>query len=254
MRFVTFRCDGTPRPGLLTEDGRIVDLAAAIPLAASQGHLSFDEPHPTDLAACIAAGQAFLTAAEVLAARAGRGDLESVCVAAETCTLLAPIPPADVTQAECNFAAGVFNGIGTTCGFPECFQFGPDGWVVDAPITWVGTTCGRGDDCDLNDSEEERWEVTIPWDQTWTFTVCDQADYDSWMFLGTSGCTSFVENNDCPSGVESEIVVALTAGTYFLTLEADSSLQCGEFQLDILADCPLDGFVERAGIAVEHPY
>ncbi len=92
MRFVTFRRDGAAGPGLLTEDGRIVDLVAAIPEAAEAGTGVFDRPVPSDLAGCIAAGRPFLTAAEAISARVADGGLAAAVYPAESCELLAPIP------------------------------------------------------------------------------------------------------------------------------------------------------------------
>ena len=41
MRFLTFETKGAQRPGLRSEDGRIVDLIAALDYARDQGALSF---------------------------------------------------------------------------------------------------------------------------------------------------------------------------------------------------------------------
>ena len=46
MRFLTFETNGAQRPGLLAEDGRIVDLTAAIADARDRGALSFEGAVP----------------------------------------------------------------------------------------------------------------------------------------------------------------------------------------------------------------
>ena len=112
MRFLTFETKGTQRPGLLADDGRIVDLTAAIAHARDQGALSFKDPVPGDLLGLIQAGDAFLHAAEVLAGLAKDGELEGVSLAADACRRLAPIPrPAkNVFCVGRNYAAHVSEG------------------------------------------------------------------------------------------------------------------------------------------------
>ena len=112
MRFLTFEKNGTQRPGLLAEDGRIVDLTAAIAAARDQGVLSFNGPVPADLLGLIRAGDAFLHGAEAIAGLALEGKLEGVSHAPESCRLLAPIPrPAkNVFCVGRNYAAHVSEG------------------------------------------------------------------------------------------------------------------------------------------------
>jgi 2-keto-4-pentenoate hydratase/2-oxohepta-3-ene-1,7-dioic acid hydratase in catechol pathway len=112
MRFLSFQSDGRQRPGLLAEDGRIIDLTAAIVSARDQRALLFEGTVPDDLLGLIQAGDAFLDAAEVLAALAKEGRLERACLDAADCRLLAPIPrPAkNVFCVGRNYAAHVLEG------------------------------------------------------------------------------------------------------------------------------------------------
>ncbi|MGH6946048.1 MAG: hypothetical protein ACREDZ_01865, partial [Kiloniellales bacterium] len=92
MRFVTYLLGEKPTPGLLAGGDRIVDLAAAFPLAIEQGLLRYDAAPPQDMLALIAGGGRALEAAAMLQRLAGEGRLDPVTVAAGGVTLLAPIP------------------------------------------------------------------------------------------------------------------------------------------------------------------
>ena len=112
MRFLTFRTDGAQRPGLLADDGQIIDLTAAMAVARDQRALMFEGTVPQDLLGLIQAGDAFLEAAKVLAALATEGRLERASLDAAACRLLAPIPrPAkNVFCVGRNYAAHVSEG------------------------------------------------------------------------------------------------------------------------------------------------
>ena len=112
MRFLTFQANGTQRPGLLADDGRIIDLTAAMAVARDQRALMFEGPVPEDLLGMIQAGDAFLEAAQILAALAEEGRLERASLDAAGCRLMAPIPrPAkNVVCVGRNYAAHVAEG------------------------------------------------------------------------------------------------------------------------------------------------
>jgi 2-keto-4-pentenoate hydratase/2-oxohepta-3-ene-1,7-dioic acid hydratase in catechol pathway len=112
MRFLTFESKGTQRPGLLADDGRIVDLIAALAYAREQGALSFEGSIPGDLLGLIEAGETFLHAAEALAGQAKDGALAGASLDPDACRLLAPIPrPAkNVFCVGRNYAAHVSEG------------------------------------------------------------------------------------------------------------------------------------------------
>jgi 2-keto-4-pentenoate hydratase/2-oxohepta-3-ene-1,7-dioic acid hydratase in catechol pathway len=112
MRFLTFEHDGIQRPGLLGDDGRIIDLPAAIVSARDQRALLFEGTVPGDLLGLIEAGDAILEAAELMAGLAKEGRLERAILDAGECRLLAPIPrPAkNVFCVGRNYAAHVSEG------------------------------------------------------------------------------------------------------------------------------------------------
>ncbi|MBT8486450.1 MAG: hypothetical protein KJO43_12785 [Phycisphaerae bacterium] len=146
----------------------------------------------------------------------------------------------DVSASACADLGGIFQGFATDCGAVECFELGPDGWIVDAPFTWRDSTCGNGNDCDLDPSEDVQWEITVPVDGIYTFSLCD-AEYDSKLYLGSAGCLGDIAENDDFPGCETASVienVELEAGTYFLTAEGFSAATCGDFELVVtLSDC-----------------
>ena len=64
----------------------------------------------------------------------------------------------------------------------------PD-YVVTAPGTWTGTTCGALNDCATRTAEEHIYEVTIPTAGNWSFGLCNTVTYwDSYLTLTTEAC------------------------------------------------------------------
>ncbi len=127
---------------------------------------------------------------------------------------------------------------------------------VTAPGTWTdGNTCGAINNCTLRASEDQIWEITLPNDGTYTFSLCNSAtDWDSYIYLGTSPCSQDLGYNDdglnCP-GLMSELrVTNLTAGVVYLTVEGFSDTYCGPYQLDVtyeppcVVTCPPEGVPE----------
>ena len=98
-----------------------------------------------------------------------------------------------------------------------------------------GNTCGAGNDCDLETSEDEVWTVTLPNAGLWTFSVCDKAGWDTRMYLGSVCCAGDLGYDDdaCnyPPG-ESAITADLPAGEVWVTIEGFSGA-CGSYSLDI---------------------
>jgi|GEM_PF-2139454 len=136
-------------------------------------------------------------------------------------------------EAECDALGGSWY-IGEECPAfecPLCYDF-----EVTAPYTSeVMTTCGMGDDCSpdsqYNDTEDIVFKVTIPCDGLWNFNTCLLEGFDTWMALGTDCCLEDLAYNDDACGVQSEIVILLDAGTYYVDIEGYST--CGDFILEI---------------------
>ena len=109
---------------------------------------------------------------------------------------------------------------------------------VTAPGQWEGSTIGAGDDCGLGASEDQVWEVTIPYDATWIIALCNTpVNWDSRIFVGSSYCNSDIAYNDdgcgSPGYYLPRIVTPLTAGVYYVTIESWNPDNPGPYILDI---------------------
>ena len=107
-------------------------------------------------------------------------------------------------------------------------------FVVEAPGNFGGNTCGERGDCDLRNSVDHMYLVTIPEDGTWTFSTCGSG-FDTFLFVGTTCCGAEIASNDdfCGFAAGSEVVADLSAGDYWVTVEGFSSSGCGDYVLDI---------------------
>jgi hypothetical protein len=158
----------------------------------------------------------------------------------------------------CATGGGRFQGIGSFCDAVECPVYGNCGWLLTGPTQFAYTTVGQGDDCDwVSGSEDEQFEITIPYDGWWTFSLCEGTDWDTVITLGAE-CCGFDWNNDgvpdfddnsCPAGFQSLLVYeTLPAGTYFLNLEDVNGTSGGAYRLIIdtpcILDCPDGAYVE----------
>jgi hypothetical protein len=120
----------------------------------------------------------------------------------------------------------------------------PD-FIFTAPFSNSSNTCGAGDDCALVAAEDHIYQVTIPTNGQWQFSLCDNsvAFWDSYLLIGTTCCSSDVWGQDdgC-SGVNYYLsqtpCLTLTAGTYFVDVEGLYSGQCGGYTLSVTQCAP----------------
>jgi hypothetical protein len=123
----------------------------------------------------------------------------------------------------------------------------PDFQITAARGTWADpsqTTCGAGNDCPWHPSEDQLWEITIPYDDSvWIFSLCNTAQnwnaqnqvngMGSRMMIGTSPCDGGIAENEGACDGLSQFSANLNAGTYYLTIEGSHPGDCGYYQLDI---------------------
>ncbi|MBU0618155.1 MAG: hypothetical protein KKI02_10595 [Planctomycetes bacterium] len=124
---------------------------------------------------------------------------------------------------------------GETCPEFECPETLAD-FIIQAPHTGeIYTTCGAGDDCALRAGADHTYEVIIPTNGIWTFSLCGGvATWDTYMFLGSTLCSNDIAQNDDYCGLVSEInSVPLYAGHYFIDIEPYGSTTCGNYALDV---------------------
>lgn len=106
-------------------------------------------------------------------------------------------------------------------------------FTLNAPDTVTGNTCGAVDDCSLSPSEDHIYQVVIPCGGDWRFSLCNSS-YNTSMFLTSGICGgSTIASNDDACGLMSEMVVTLSAGTYFLAVEGSTAPDCGAYTLEV---------------------
>ncbi len=148
----------------------------------------------------------------------------------------------EVDEGECSFWQGEYQGDGTTCDTVQCPELGECGWILTAPVLWDGDTSLEFDTCDLRSSKDAQFEIILPYDAEWTFSVCE-AGWDTYLYLASACCEGDIaESDDHPDcGAGSKLILTLPAGTYYLTMEGFSSDDDGPFQLMISSpSCPGD--------------
>lgn len=118
----------------------------------------------------------------------------------------------------------------------------PGPCVVDYSLIGAGSvsgnTTGGGNNCTLRPSEDQVIQITIPCADTWTFSLCGGSTWDTYLYLGTGCCTSNTAANDDNCGLQSSITSALTAGTYYITVEGYGSTSAGAFTLNVTSGAP----------------
>jgi len=152
-----------------------------------------------------------------------------------------------LTGPECVARNGIFQGGGTSCTAIECPTHEAN-FVVEAPGCWSADSCEYTNQCTLRPSQDVMYEVNIPTDGEWVFSLC-QADFyfDTYLFVGDALCSSDIGYNDdfCnPNSLQSQVTANLSAGTYYVTVEAYGSTSCGQYTLCIalnLGACCVSG-------------
>jgi len=85
------------------------------------------------------------------------------------------------------------NVTGVNCPVPP----EPD-FEITAPYTGSNTTCGADNDCYLlGDGEDHIYEIEIPNDGNWVFSLCNSSqEWESYLYLGSSICQDDLGANE----------------------------------------------------------
>ncbi len=160
-----------------------------------------------------------------------------------------------IVEPDCDDIGGRFY-VYQSCPDFDCPQCEVD-FCVEAPYAGpMRNTCNQGNDCALRASEDHEYEVGIPNAGTWTFSLCGSA-FDTYLFVGTTPCGQEVGYNDDYCGLQSQLSADITAGLYYVTVEAYGSTQCGDYVLNIWeevpgeVECPDDGTIEGEPICYD---
>ncbi len=123
----------------------------------------------------------------------------------------------------------------------------------------VANTCGAVNDCDTRGSEDHIYEIVIPEERQYSFTLCNTsggpAAWDSYIYLDNQCCSSgHVTSDDdgCGTifGLSDIDCIYLSPGTYYLLIEGFGVTDCGEYLLEIdccvpcSVDCPASAIAE----------
>jgi len=153
----------------------------------------------------------------------------------------------------CEAAGGWFQGYFTFCDEVECSVYGECGWELTGPTVFSQTLEGNPSHCDYLPGEDEYFTIMIPFDGTWTFSLCGGADWDTVLALGSECCGFDLGTDDdgCGEGsLQSKLHFDfLSAGVYFLLLESKEPGAGGEYALTIdtptILECPPSGIPEN---------
>lgn len=121
-------------------------------------------------------------------------------------------------------------------------------FVYNGPFVVAGSTDDACNDCDLRPSEDIIYEIEIPCAGTYTFETCGAGtSFDTYMYITDAFCGNVLFLNDDNCGLQSSITAALSAGTYYVNIEAFSSFVTGDFELSVsgtedIIDIEIDAF------------
>jgi hypothetical protein len=118
---------------------------------------------------------------------------------------------------------------------------------LTAPTLAFGNTCGAVNGCSGMPSEEYVYEVTLPREGDWTFSLCGSS-FDTYLLVGTTpgGDEIGADDDGCP-GLQSKLTANLPAGTYYATVEGWSRGSCGEYALNVYTPLALVGPADASG-------
>lgn len=141
-----------------------------------------------------------------------------------------------ITSTGINDGCGIFTTTWSTTvpgPPPPCFV----DYVINATGSQAGTTVGGGNNCTVRGSEDQIIQINLACADTYTFDVCGST-WDTYLYLSTTCCGGTIASNDDGCGLQSTITQVLAAGTYYIIVEAFSTLTTGTFNLNVTSGSP----------------
>ncbi|MDG1477115.1 MAG: T9SS type A sorting domain-containing protein [Vicingaceae bacterium] len=139
-----------------------------------------------------------------------------------------------VTFVGINHTSCAISTTGTATVPAPCFS----DFSITAPTSQAGSTVGAGNTCPLRGSQDQIIEVVLPCNETYTFSLCGNATWDTYLYLSSSCCGASIALNDDACGLQSSITSVLAAGTYYVAVEAFSTATTGAYTLDVTSANP----------------
>jgi len=92
-----------------------------------------------------------------------------------------------------------------------------------------------------NPSPDEWYQFSMPMEGNVLISLCDGGTtYDSYLHLLADDCATVIASNDDACGLQSELDVVVSVGTYVICVEGFSS-SSGSYSLDVTTDVPSEG-------------
>lgn len=161
------------------------------------------------------------------------------------CCLLDGTCLPDTAEVDCLAMPDVneYQGHGSTCSAADCLEYGDSGWIVTGPFDFAGDTTRFEAQCAFG-SNDERFEVTIPYAGPWTFSMCTDTTFDTYLAIGTTPCAEDVAFDDDGCGVQSTVTLDLEPGVVYVTA---TSLFGEEGPFRLIVDAPCVAAYEPVG-------
>lgn len=107
--------------------------------------------------------------------------------------------------------------------------------------SWAGTTTSNS--CSTRGSKDMQYQFTAGFSGTYTFSTCNGATWDTYLYLSSNNCNSGnIAYNDDDCGLQSTLSATLTAGnTYYLLIEGYSNSSSGSYTISVTSPCSPEG-------------
>ena len=138
---------------------------------------------------------------------------------------------------------------GALCDNPSvCTNAIPDFSVVidccHGPTILAGSTINAGNECYTRPSNEQIWELHLPYSCEYKFDMCDSPNWNSYLYLDATVCaaTHIASDDDgclLVPGLSYIDCVHLAAGTYYLMVEGFTAADQGDYVIKVSCCCDI---------------